>query len=233
MMLMLWGFLISLDLTVYTAEAFSFPSRMISSNPPLQRRHFLSSCSITTTSLSNTAPSREQQLERDFFFPLPITSEHAMEPLELEVQKQKQELPSKFRSFSKGQSAKQQHQHQHQQRQRHVQKDKDGNGIQCYIVNYEEMQSEGAAPEVHCILDVEEFCWYNGLEVDDLVPTEDLPSLAVDFNECAEGASHRGNPEWECKIDDPDPDFDWTNYGMWTNIRQQYRKKVDERLFDQ
>lgn len=108
-------------------------------------------------------------------------------------------------------------------KQEQRQESNDHDNIQCFIVNYDAVQNENAVAEIYCTSDVEEFAWYHGLSVDELVNTEDMPSLALDFSECVQGASHRGTPEWECKPeatdskndDEGDNKKDWSNFGIW------------------
>jgi len=87
--------------------------------------------------------------------------------------------------------------------------------IQCFIVNYGQVESEGATPEVHCTSNVEEFTWFHGYDLDDLVNVKDLPSLSL--TECVDGASPRGLPEWECEVQegvDIVNEDDWDGWGI-------------------
>lgn len=68
---------------------------------------------------------------------------------------------------------------------------------QCYIVNQELVETEGEQPEIVCTSSPKDYEWFNGLDVDALVPVDGTSTEAL---ECAEGASPRGIPEWECKL---------------------------------
>jgi hypothetical protein len=68
---------------------------------------------------------------------------------------------------------------------------------QCYIVNQELVETEGEEPEIVCTSAPQDYAWFNGLDVEALVPVDGTTS--TDALECAEGASPRGIPEWECK----------------------------------
>jgi hypothetical protein len=68
---------------------------------------------------------------------------------------------------------------------------------QCYIVNQELVETEGEQPEIVCTSAPEDYAWFNGLDVEALVPVDGTSTEAL---ECAEGASPRGIPEWECKL---------------------------------
>jgi hypothetical protein len=70
---------------------------------------------------------------------------------------------------------------------------------QCYIVNQDLVETEGQEPEIVCTSAPEDYAWFNGLDVDALVPV-DGTSASSEALECAEGASPRGIPEWECKL---------------------------------
>eukprot|EP00980_Cylindrotheca_fusiformis_P021947 scaffold8800_cov107-Cylindrotheca_fusiformis.AAC.3 len=75
--------------------------------------------------------------------------------------------------------------------------------IQCYIVNFHNLQEEGnEKPEVVCTSEPEEYAWFHGLDMEDLkAVTEDIIDDDA-FEECVEGFSPRGIPEWECKVDE-------------------------------
>ena len=237
MLMMIWSVLI---IMIHTAEAFQMNQHYDPASSLLRQ---FSYCQTMTSRLFSTMPpSRRRDGEMDFFFPIPSDDDkYAMEEPSLleflrhhdnkEQKKQPKSLFSKFRSFSKGQTRRQESQKNQQQEQKQeqrrrrlqqVEKQEENSNIQCYLVNYDAVQQEGATPEVYCTSNKEEFAWFHGLDVNDLVPTEILPSLALDFFECAEGASHRGNPEWECKMKEPkqpnkedqDEETDWKNFGI-------------------
>jgi hypothetical protein len=77
----------------------------------------------------------------------------------------------------------------------------DSKDVECYLVMDDEVKEEGSTPGVVCTPEPEDFAWFNGLDPEDLVPTDGIVDGAV---ECVEGASPRGVPEWEClSIDSP------------------------------
>ena len=75
--------------------------------------------------------------------------------------------------------------------------------VQCYLIENDEDgqddESSGdltsAKPTVVCTSEPEAYAWYNGLNENQMKPTDGTDSGAT---ECIEGASPRGTPEWEC-----------------------------------
>ena len=67
--------------------------------------------------------------------------------------------------------------------------------IECFIVNFFEVEQQGATPHVVCTSQPDEYAWFNGIERHDMVETDGILPGAL---ECVEGASPRGFPEWEC-----------------------------------
>jgi hypothetical protein len=68
--------------------------------------------------------------------------------------------------------------------------------VECFLVNTEEVGTDGTKPDVVCTSEPDEYAWFNGLDRNALQPTDGTDS---DTTECVEGASVRGTPEWECK----------------------------------
>jgi hypothetical protein len=68
--------------------------------------------------------------------------------------------------------------------------------VECFIVNDEEVYTEGVPPEVVCTSEPDGYAWFNGLEREKLKPTDGISEEAL---ECVEGASPRGVAEWECR----------------------------------
>ena len=68
--------------------------------------------------------------------------------------------------------------------------------VECYLVNDEDVVKNGATPAVVCTSSPDEFAWFNGLDLEALLPTDGTSENAF---ECVEGASPRGIPEWECR----------------------------------
>uniref|UniRef100_A0A7S2EB08 Ig-like domain-containing protein n=1 Tax=Trieres chinensis TaxID=1514140 RepID=A0A7S2EB08_TRICV len=68
--------------------------------------------------------------------------------------------------------------------------------VECYVVNDELVQTEGENPQVVCTSEPDEYAWFNGLEPNQMKPTDGTESGAT---ECVEGASPRGTPEWNCE----------------------------------
>eukprot|EP00978_Attheya_sp_CCMP212_P013553 scaffold34015_cov54-Attheya_sp.AAC.4 len=66
--------------------------------------------------------------------------------------------------------------------------------IECFVVNDE---TEGQDPQVVCTSEPEEYAWFNGIKPSEMKPTDGVAQEG--FNECVEGASPKGTPEWECK----------------------------------
>jgi len=140
----------------------------------------------------------------DFFFPLPDgEDEYYMDPLDLCLSQRANKF-ARFLSFLNGDETD----------TKETTNSQDEEAIQCFIVNYGQVENEGATPEVHCTSNVEEFTWFHGYDLDDLVNTQDFPSLLL--TECVDGASPRGLPEWECKVQE-DIDVnedDWDGWGI-------------------
>ena len=75
--------------------------------------------------------------------------------------------------------------------------------VQCYLIENDkdgqDDESSGdltsAKPTVVCTSEPEAYAWYNGLNANQMKPTDGNDSGAT---ECIEGASPRGTPEWEC-----------------------------------
>ena len=80
-------------------------------------------------------------------------------------------------------------QHKKEQEEKHE-------AIECFIVNFFEVQEEDAVPHVVCTAHPEEYAWYNGIDRDAMKETDGILEGAL---ECVEGASPRGHPEWECR----------------------------------
>jgi hypothetical protein len=72
--------------------------------------------------------------------------------------------------------------------------------LQCFVVNFDMVQEDGETPEVFCTSEPEEFAWFHGMDLQKLKSTDIIKDEA--FQECVEGASPRGIPEWECKVGD-------------------------------
>ena len=68
--------------------------------------------------------------------------------------------------------------------------------IECYLVNEDEVVEEGAAPKVVCTSDPDEYAWMEGLDRNQMQPTDGVENMT---GQCVEGASPTGKPEWECK----------------------------------
>jgi hypothetical protein len=66
--------------------------------------------------------------------------------------------------------------------------DKTEDTIECFVV--------GETPDVVCTSEPDDYAWYNGIDPEQLKPTDAIKEGAV---ECVEGESRRGKPEWECK----------------------------------
>jgi hypothetical protein len=74
----------------------------------------------------------------------------------------------------------------------------DEKAVECFLVNDEDVVENGATPGVVCTSAPDEYAWFNGLDPEALLPTDDINEHAL---ECVEGASPRGIPEWECRED--------------------------------
>ena len=68
--------------------------------------------------------------------------------------------------------------------------------LECFIVNFFEVEEEGATPHVVCTSQPEEYAWFNGIDREAMKETDGILQGAL---ECVEGASPRGFPEWECR----------------------------------
>ena len=75
--------------------------------------------------------------------------------------------------------------------------------VQCYLIEEDDENQDGESggdlasekPTVVCTSEPEEYAWYNGLNENQMKPTDGTDTGAT---ECIEGASPRGTPEWEC-----------------------------------
>ena len=75
--------------------------------------------------------------------------------------------------------------------------------VQCYLIEDDDENQDGESggdlasekPTVVCTSEPEEYAWYNGLNENQMKPTDGTDTGAT---ECIEGASPRGTPEWEC-----------------------------------
>ena len=76
--------------------------------------------------------------------------------------------------------------------------------VQCYLIENDDDDDQddessgdlaSAKPTVVCTSEPKEHAWYNGLDENQMKPTDGTDSGAT---QCIEGASPRGTPEWEC-----------------------------------
>ncbi|KAL7464446.1 hypothetical protein ACHAXS_004783 [Conticribra weissflogii] len=68
--------------------------------------------------------------------------------------------------------------------------------VTCYVVNDEEIITEGEKPHVVCTSEPEDYAWFNGIDPKNMRETDGTMEGA---EECVEGESYRGKPEWECE----------------------------------
>mmetsp|Transcript_24129 Transcript_24129/g.42823 ORF Transcript_24129/g.42823 Transcript_24129/m.42823 type:complete len:133 (-) Transcript_24129:2817-3215(-) len=72
--------------------------------------------------------------------------------------------------------------------------------IQCFLIQQKskDENDEGNynSVQVICTSNPDEYAWFNGIEPEQMVPTDGIYDEAV---QCVEGASPRGVPEWECE----------------------------------
>ncbi|KAL7537334.1 hypothetical protein ACHAXR_007743 [Thalassiosira sp. AJA248-18] len=71
----------------------------------------------------------------------------------------------------------------------------DTDDVTCYVTNDEEIVTEGEKPHVVCTSEPEDYAWFNG--VDNMRPTDGEEIEGTE--ECVEGESYKGKPEWECE----------------------------------
>lgn len=73
---------------------------------------------------------------------------------------------------------------------------RDDETVECFITNYDLVQSEGAIPEVVCTTEPDEYAWFNGIDRTAIHPAN---GITDSFLECVETMSPRGVQEWECR----------------------------------
>ena len=68
--------------------------------------------------------------------------------------------------------------------------------IQCFLIQTDDDKDVVLTPQIVCTPNPEEYAWFNGLDKDQLVPTDGIHDEAL---QCVEYESPRGVPEWECE----------------------------------
>eukprot|EP00584_Thalassiosira_punctigera_P004057 CAMPEP_0172526624 /NCGR_PEP_ID=MMETSP1067-20121228/1485_1 /TAXON_ID=265564 ORGANISM="Thalassiosira punctigera, Strain Tpunct2005C2" /NCGR_SAMPLE_ID=MMETSP1067 /ASSEMBLY_ACC=CAM_ASM_000444 /LENGTH=129 /DNA_ID=CAMNT_0013310163 /DNA_START=9 /DNA_END=398 /DNA_ORIENTATION=- len=67
--------------------------------------------------------------------------------------------------------------------------------VTCYVVNDEEIVTEGEKPHVVCTSEPDDYAWFNGVDPKNM---REARGEEEDAELCVEGESFRGKPEWEC-----------------------------------
>ncbi|KAL7433807.1 hypothetical protein ACHAXM_003746 [Skeletonema potamos] len=71
----------------------------------------------------------------------------------------------------------------------------DTDDVTCFIVNDEEIITEGEKPHVVCTSEPDDYAWFNGIDPKNMRETDGVVEGAEN---CVQGESFRGKPEWEC-----------------------------------
>lgn len=74
--------------------------------------------------------------------------------------------------------------------------DPDTDDVTCFVVNDEEIVTEGEKPHVVCTAEPDDYAWFNGV---DPKAMREARGEENDAEECVAGESFRGEPEWECE----------------------------------
>jgi len=75
--------------------------------------------------------------------------------------------------------------------------DSDVENIHCYVTNDDELSlGKDDKPEIVCTSEPEDYAWFNGIDPNKMRETD---GTEEGTEECVEGYSHKGTPEWECK----------------------------------
>eukprot|EP00985_Skeletonema_marinoi_P005058 scaffold2188_cov106-Skeletonema_marinoi.AAC.2 len=72
----------------------------------------------------------------------------------------------------------------------------DTDDVTCFIVNDEEIITEGEKPHVVCTSEPDDYAWFNGVDPKNMRETNGAIEGAEN---CVEGESFKGKPEWECE----------------------------------
>jgi len=68
--------------------------------------------------------------------------------------------------------------------------------IQCFLIQTDDDEEDPSPPRVVCTSQAKEYAWFNGIDEDQMVPTD---GMYEDSLECVETESPRGVTEWECR----------------------------------
>ncbi|KAL9187726.1 hypothetical protein ACHAXT_006104 [Thalassiosira profunda] len=72
----------------------------------------------------------------------------------------------------------------------------DTDDVTCYVVNDEEIVTEGEKPHVVCTSEPDDYAWFEGIDPKNMRVTDGTEEGGV---ECVESENFRGKPEWECE----------------------------------
>mmetsp|Transcript_22742 Transcript_22742/g.33944 ORF Transcript_22742/g.33944 Transcript_22742/m.33944 type:complete len:129 (+) Transcript_22742:49-435(+) len=72
----------------------------------------------------------------------------------------------------------------------------DTDDVTCFIVNDEEIITEGEKPHVVCTSEPDDYAWFNGVDPENMRETDGAIEGAEN---CVQGESFKGKPEWECE----------------------------------
>mmetsp|Transcript_14675 Transcript_14675/g.22092 ORF Transcript_14675/g.22092 Transcript_14675/m.22092 type:complete len:129 (+) Transcript_14675:82-468(+) len=72
----------------------------------------------------------------------------------------------------------------------------DTDDVTCFIVNDEEIITEGEKPHVVCTSEPDDYAWFNGVDPENMRETDGVIEGAEN---CVQGESFKGKPEWECE----------------------------------
>eukprot|EP00986_Skeletonema_menzelii_P011269 scaffold5772_cov145-Skeletonema_menzelii.AAC.4 len=72
----------------------------------------------------------------------------------------------------------------------------DTDDVTCFIVNDEEIINEGEKPHVVCTSEPEDYAWFNGVDPENM---REVDEIVEGVENCIQGESFKGKPEWECE----------------------------------
>ncbi|KAL7526114.1 hypothetical protein ACHAWF_001635 [Thalassiosira exigua] len=72
----------------------------------------------------------------------------------------------------------------------------DTDDVTCYVVNDQEIVTEGEKPHVVCTSEPDDYAWFNGIDPNTMRETD---GASEGTENCVEGESYKGKSEWECE----------------------------------
>mmetsp|Transcript_11547 Transcript_11547/g.16566 ORF Transcript_11547/g.16566 Transcript_11547/m.16566 type:complete len:134 (+) Transcript_11547:51-452(+) len=72
----------------------------------------------------------------------------------------------------------------------------DTDDVTCFIVNDEEIITEKEKPHVVCTSEPDDYAWFNGVDPENM---REVDGVVEGVENCVQGESFKGKPEWECE----------------------------------